>query len=112
MENKELGRLILKQADAFPETFDMFEWIIFHPCHTSACICGHAMLLSGYTFGEVPGIEGVRWYRPDGSLVADEEEEGIALLGLTEDDYQGPGERLFYDNDENAIARLTRLVRE
>ena len=46
MDNPELGRLVLKQVETFPESFCMGTWGFGNECETQACIAGWAMLLS------------------------------------------------------------------
>lgn len=112
MENKELGRLVLKHVETFPETFDMKTWAVEAPCGTVACLAGWTLLLhGGYTFKHTPrGMPG--FFNSEGRQVHAGSEARI-LLGLDNDEYHteddGP---LFYDSNQNAVARLRVLVQE
>jgi hypothetical protein len=119
MENIELAKLILKQIDAFPESFDMNSWVAVSPCGTVACIAGHAMLLSGYSWGKTlhPGGYYIsRFTRPDGTVVDDNQTEGQKLLGLADDEYfteyAGDPMGLFWLENDEAVARLRSLAGE
>jgi hypothetical protein len=108
--NTELGRLVLKQATEFPETFSMDDWVQEKVCGTAACIAGHAMLFSGYSF-QRDEHEGYVFIRPDGSQVSEEANEAISLLGLTDEEFCPEGEDgLFYLDDDEALERLRELT--
>jgi hypothetical protein len=78
MENPELGRMILKEIDAHPDSFTMALWGKPTACGTVACLAGHAMLLSGYTLRAEN-----TFFRPDGTYVGVPSSEAAGLLGLT-----------------------------
>lgn len=111
MKNPELGRMILKQAEAFPETFDMGDYVSSdNTCGTSACIAGWAMLFSGYELDKDDVF-----IRPDGSEVGNEFEEGKDLLGLSSDELYYPDsnyDTLFHGATppQLALARLRSLI--
>ena len=112
MENLELAKLVYKQVTEFPETFDMSAWGYQNKCGTSACIAGHAMLLSGY------GLLGENVFvRPDGSPVHNNTQEALSLLGMDDDEYYRDSARpgtigfpLFGTSNANAIRRLGELI--
>jgi hypothetical protein len=116
MENKELGRLVIKQAEAFPESFYMGTWARETPCGTTACIAGHALLLSGYSVqfrpmmllsGEVFPDKRAVFLDPEGEVVICPQ-EARRLLGLSLQEENS----LFYADEESAIARLRELCEE
>lgn len=119
MDNPELGRLIIKQVEAFPETFGMPRWI----CGTAACLGGHALLLSGYELrpcgaGEtfVHGIDQqnrpVIFRRPDGSDVHDPGREAQMLLGMSDEEAGSGTGNIFspFQHEDHALARFRALV--
>lgn len=81
MENYQLGRQVLDVADFDEARFDMRTWGQLGSCGTTACLAGHAMLLSGYTLARQDC-----YYRPDGSLVGDLLTEAVRLLGMSENE--------------------------
>lgn len=94
MDNTELGKLVLKQIGAFPETFRMSTFGYISPCGTVACLAGHAMLLSGYELNNSDfAITIPRYRRPDGSLVSPPAmgAEAAQLLGM-----HGQEQAVFY----------------
>lgn len=111
MDNPELGRMILKHVDAFPESFDMATF--FNPCGTTACLAGHALLLDGgYELKGLRSDSRPGFYRPDGSYVEDIELEALNLLGMAEEEYFDDNKPpVFYTGDaDDAIARFTEAV--
>lgn len=107
MENKELGRLVLRQVTEFPESFDMGDWAGSNACGTTACIAGWAMFFSGYEVNRYSCF-----IRPDGSMVTDDEAEGRGLLGLSQEELYVSDEDdgLFYIDKDEAIRRLAELA--
>jgi len=109
VENTELAKLVLKQIDAFPESFHMGVWgeVMYGlykgvpRCGTVACLAGHTLLLSGYRLltereqmdflnetGEHPGL----FMRPDGTIVQGHYAgEAAQLLGMTHEERYTPG---------------------
>lgn len=87
MDNTELGRLVLKQVETEPETFDMRTWVHRTSCGTTACLAGHALLFSGYTMGTEPLFEDGEWVfcflDPDGQAVADPGRAAQQVLGMS-----------------------------
>jgi len=129
MENQELGHLVLKQITAHPESFLMDTWFSrpagrhSELCGTAACLAGHAMLLSGYSFKDVEEVllNGdvvtiLACTRPDGTLVNGMfGKEAQMLLGMTDDERYGHlgEEDLFLDMfPGSALKRFTRLLLE
>jgi hypothetical protein len=129
MENKELGRLILKQEEAEPWSFRMSHWATRSDCGTTACIAGHAMLMSGYSLRvcEIGSTRIVAFIRPDGSEVFDHTSEGMKLLGFSRScmsvlrcdgscgGYHDPetGHGLFTEfDDQRALDRLRELCED
>jgi hypothetical protein len=120
MKNPELARLVLKQVQAHPETFEMGVWGMREECGTVACLAGWAMVFSGYELRQVPlppyarpEQPGDTWafFRPDGTWVEEDEWEGRHLLGLSDEEYRdGFGVELFYDDPEGALTRLQELI--
>lgn len=54
MENVELGRLVIKQVETFPEQFDMNVWAWDRPsCGTTACLAGWTLLLAGWDIRKI-----------------------------------------------------------
>lgn len=113
MENPELGRKILDTADTEPENFDMATWVNVTECGTTACLAGHAMLLSGYTIRH--GVQGgLAFCRPDGSEVDVNSNEAQQLLGLSDKETYDPDldePRIWYDF-AHGPDRLRKLVEE
>lgn len=109
--NTELMKLVYKQATEFPETVDMTNWVYETSCGTVACLAGHTLLLSGYTFESCPtqreGKWGCRIRRPDGSSVAFPAVEAAELLGLT----CPQAESVFLDY-EHGTDNLRKLIEE
>jgi hypothetical protein len=115
MDNPELGRLVLKQAAAFPETFNMGSFYYEGQCGTTACLAGWALLLDGYELRSAACSPMPGFYRADGTFVWDIELEALNLLGLAAEEYFDD-ERimkkpLFFEGDPGkAIARFARAV--
>jgi hypothetical protein len=120
--NVELAKLVLKQITTHPDTFRMNEWIAETPCGTTACIAGHVLLLSGYTYNRhlLPDQCAYDTFAsPDGQPV---HPEGAAfrLLELTDEEYGYTGCEhgfescgcgpLFFLTEAQAIARLEKLI--
>lgn len=88
MENTELARLIIKQAEYDPDSFRMHAWM--NTCMTTACLAGWALLKSGYT------TRGIWIICPDGTLLT----ESIPLvaqklLGMSDEERYDPARRTF-----------------
>lgn len=96
MKNTELGRKIIDIIDTEPERFEMGHWGEVTECGTTACIAGHAMLLSGYTYNVVHD----RYERPSGTVVLHEAREAAKLLGMDE------AEPFYPAADGNVMAML------
>lgn len=112
-----MGRLVLKQIDADPASFDMLTFGKRTDCGTVACLAGHALLLSGYRMVEAGAdAPGQVWYRPDGTRVTCLDAEGQAVLGLTQKEYlyrpDGDEVPLFYDYSETMAVERLRLAVE
>jgi hypothetical protein len=107
MENIELGRLIVKQAETHPGSFNMLTWCYQSPCGTAACIAGHALLLCGYEFsGDCDAV----FTSPDGERFVNGQiaREAQRVLGMT--DYERwDGADIFYDFP-GGLARLKELT--
>ncbi len=107
---------VLYQVTTEPQTFSMSTWDVrIEPpeelqrlgftCSTVRCIAGWALYFGG---ADIIAIDAAAC--DDGGT--DIEAAGIALLGLTSDEYYGaPGGRkpLFYDTEEDAVDRLRAL---
>lgn len=123
MQDAELGKLILKQAETFPETFWMGTWGLPGSCRTVACIGGHAMLMSGYRLltdaqhrEQLLTTGRAGWYvRPDGSTVDGfYGDEAQKLLGMSDEERFGYGkfpDDIFMDID-HGLARFRALLDE
>jgi hypothetical protein len=84
-------------------------------CGTTACLAGHAMLLSGYTLrrGRCARCccagSSAEFLRPNGSVVDYEFREARQLLGLTSEE----ADELFWClNNSEAIDRLEGLIKK
>ena len=75
---------------------------ISYACGTTACLAGHAMLLSGYT------LRRDHFIRPDGVMVDFEFEEAQLLMGISHD--QATAVFHCYDK-ETAIERLEAIAK-
>jgi hypothetical protein len=119
VENKELGRLVLKQAEAEPRSLDMCSWGHRDSCGTVACIAGWAMIFSGYTLPDEHDECGC-YQRPDGTHVSNHGEEGQRLLGLSNEERYSvftvwdDGYDLFfpYEKPRLALQRLRELCED
>lgn len=105
MENAELGRKVLDQIDARPETLYMGAWGYGScepgeewACGTVACLAGHAMLAAGYS------LRRHLYYRPDGTRVNDEAGEAAVLLGFRD------GEARVFHDMAGGPARFREMV--
>ena len=113
MENLELAKLVLKQADTYPETFDMNVFCEIGPCGTVACIAGHALLLSGMYSVVTEHDEHTYLLEPDGELLA--ADEGIrkaqCLLGMSDAErFAGNSYNdIFYDF-QDGLSRFRELT--
>lgn len=102
-EQLELRRLVLKQVDTHPDTFDMDNWeeeeyVGETACKTTRCIAGWAQYFA----------RGAVIYACDDR---DVEVDGIKLLGLTRDEYAVWGSKgLFYASNAAALERLRTLA--
>lgn len=113
-EQLALRRQTYKQITAHPDTFNMSDWEqVFYDlghvldensCRTTRCIAGWGQFLAR---GEVTMAS---FTRP---VV---EVDAVALFGLTEEEYYGPGNEhgdedfaLFYLPDDPAVERLREL---
>lgn len=121
MDNPALGRQVLDIADTEPLRFDMGAWAERNElCGMTACLGGHAMLLSGYTCRleqQENGTWDYAWYRPDGTEVGDLPEESAKLLGMSEDEeYDGAAGQTWRDavwfDGEHGLDRFRKLVEE
>lgn len=135
--NVELAKLVYKQITTFPDTFDMRTWGIPEPCGTTACLAGHALLQHGgyhlekrhdvQVFQYAVSRTGVRSYLDttartawvlvrdeDGSMVQDPEQEALALLELTPEEYypDDAAMPLFFTTPGDAIDRLACLIKD
>lgn len=113
MKDTVLGREVLDQADAHPDSFDMGGWAYASPrseCGTVACLAGWAMLKRGYTYHQ-SGAGVVAFYRPDGSFVSYIADEAEYLLGMADDDVYGGGRPIWHDMDDG-LDRFRKLVEE
>jgi hypothetical protein len=120
--NTELARLVIKQAEAFPDELDMSSYARTTPCGTTACLAGWAMLMSGYQARREDGwlekYGDLLFFRPDDTQVDNEWTEGLMLLGISEEEEQremelsGTGEALFYGGllAHRALARLRAMT--
>jgi hypothetical protein len=107
MDNTELGKLVIKQIEAFPETFNMGTFGMFiqygTECGTVACLAGHALLLSGYDLR--PSTPGRYCYlRPDGNEVGIGS-EARQLLGMRREE-----QALFYLSEDIAVPVFRALA--
>lgn len=111
MDNRQLGKLVVKQVKAFPESFFMGTWI--NQCGTVACLAGHTLLLSGYAVNRLTAMTEGMFIRPDGSVVNGEYgDEAAKLLGMDREDRFGCiGHDIFLDM-ENGLDRFTALAKE
>ncbi|HEY1705517.1 MAG TPA: hypothetical protein VGG75_38010 [Trebonia sp.] len=100
-EKLELRRLVLKQAEAHPDTFNMTEWELSAGCRTTRCIAGWAQF---FARGQVNQQEGSSFVETD----------AIRLLGLTEEEFFDVDEAddLFHLADTPAVDRLRYLARD
>lgn len=116
MDNTELAKLIIKQVETEPRSFDMSRWS--NHCGTVACLAGHTMLMSGYT---VSGMHVPFFIRPDGSMVMNSGQEAQRLLGMTHEERYQPGRRTFsyrgepgdifhVSDPDEALAEFRRLA--
>jgi hypothetical protein len=123
--NLELAQRVCKQITAFPESYRMECWVgePEEGCGTVACIAGHAMLMSGYSYTKMkdPDSDSVLpgaflFVRPDGTEVDSSlnESEAISLLELTDEEYEGEdGIPLFHDYlGDSAATRLRILIEQ
>jgi hypothetical protein len=93
-----------------PEGHDQVYYGKVTDCGTTACLAGHAMLLSGYTLrrGRRAGSS-AEFLRPNGSVVDYEFWEAWRLLGLT----YGEASHVFHClNNSEAIDRLEGLIKK
>ena len=102
-----LRKQVLHQVETEPETFCMLDWEIGGGCRTTRCIAGWAQFLA----------RGRCTVDDDGVSSKDVQDDAIALLGLTEAEFDPPGnneadEQLFYLNDEDALTRLRQLCED
>lgn len=110
MENYQHGRKVLDQIDAKPESFDMFTWVYFayneneERCGTVACLAGHTMLQAGFKY------DGVRFWRPDGTITSSYTDEAEKILGLTTEEVHD-GTELWFDS-ETGLERFRRMVED
>ncbi len=123
MENKELGRLVLKHVETFPETFNMGNWALETSCGTVACLAGWTLLLHGGYTTALTIHNTLAFYNQEGHQVHAGSEARM-LLGLTNEEYCPGGTRpvneytsesvrpLFYTTEQDAIERLRAMVEE
>lgn len=109
MENTELGKLVLKQIETFPETFTMRTFgyrgqVSGYACGTVACLGGHALLLSGYEL-EAGEDQVTKYLRPDGSRVDATGNEAARVLGL-----HGQERAVFYIEAQTAVPVFRALT--
>lgn len=87
MENTELARLIIKQAEYDPDSFRMHAWM--NTCMTTACLAGWALLKSGYYVTRGGGI-----ICPDGTqLIESIPRVAQRLLGMSDEERYDPARR-------------------
>ena len=129
MENLVLGRKVLHQVTAHPETLDMGTWgmreysFLQRYRQQTACLAGHTLLQSGYVLRASN-----RYESPRGTIVRGRD-IGLAaqdLLGLTQaeagEDVYSPrsgiyleriiSPALFHMSNEQALARFRKIVEE
>jgi hypothetical protein len=103
-EQLELRRMVLKQAEANPGTFDMGYWELDQECGTTRCVAGWAQfLVRGEVFPNGDTEQGIPVTGMD----------AITLLGLSYDDfYRGSGltSGLFYARESGALEQLRKLA--
>ena len=115
-EQLELRKRVLKEIENDPAAFSMSSWEAnyhsfnlrtraYDVCTTTRCIAGWAQFLA----------RGRCTADDDGVSSEDLENDAIALLGLTEAEFDPPGndqadDQLFYMNDDDALARLRELA--
>lgn len=129
MENIELGKLVIKQVEAFPETFDMNVWAWDRPsCGTTACLAGWTLLVSGWQVCKVKRLmhghtsaEEYVFIDPAddthyfGDAIGDKAQE---LLGMSDEERQGEignppsmTEDLFMElYEDDALGRFRSLL--
>lgn len=126
MENQHLAEMIIKQIDAFPESFAMDQWGSVTSCGTVACLAGHAMLHCGYRLAGVTKTDwmGIQYQAfffadDDGIPVANYGNEAQRLLGMSDEERYGetaygiprPDGDIFL-NMNSGLARFRALVKE
>lgn len=104
--NTELGWKVYEYAKDHPEEFDMDYWVHGQPCGTTACLAGHALILSGYRIGPAGRI----FWRPDGTLVGNPGREAQDLLGLDASDRYAGGDLFSMKSNEAALERFHDLL--
>ena len=126
MENQYLAEMIIKQIDAFPESFAMDQWGSVTSCGTVACLAGHAMLHCGYRLAGVTKTDwmGIQYQAflftdDDGIPVVNYGDEAQRLLGMSNDERFGkdvydigrPDGDIFLDMN-SGLTRFRALVKE
>lgn len=85
--NTELMLKVWTHLTEHPEAHNQREWGRRRPanvCVTTACLCGDAMLLSGYQIGYSESlVRAARFKRPDGTAGSDFVGEGMKLFGIS-----------------------------
>lgn len=116
MKNKELGRLVVKHIEAFPESFRMDGWVADSPCGVVACLAGHALLLSG-KYRVDTGVAGWCVVRIEDGVRVEPGGTAMRELGLSpEEMFGGNGnEPYLFDGRQDpavALARFKALLEE
>lgn len=105
-EQRFFRRETLREIEAAPHMFDMGDWerrSFGGGCSTARCVAGWAQYLrrgAVYPFG-LPAED-----------IPDAEDDAVALMGLTREEYLGESgeDPLFYTEDDDALARLRALA--
>ena len=115
-EQLELRKRVLKQIEYELASFDMRSWEKIIPgwgnqhgresCKTTRCLAGWAQFLARGAVFE---------YGTDDRRIVPVDDDAIALLGLTADEYgtddlSDEGNALFYLSDDDALARMRELA--
>jgi hypothetical protein len=117
-EELERRRQVLKQVETHPGTLFMLTWERFsRTCGTARCIAGWTQFFArGAVTYDMDFVSEnvVSFVSEHGASGPDVKQDAVTLLGLTQQEYFGPGIdnedfALFYLGNDTAVARLREL---
>ncbi len=100
--NTDLALSVVAHVRMFPEEHNQGTYGGTGSCGTVACLAGHTLLLSGYD------LRLNTFYRPDGTVVVEEDTEAAHLLGMS---YRDANRVFFCFEREEAIRRLESFAK-